>query len=412
MKIAVIGAGIIGVTTAYELNQSGFDVTVYDRRSSVAEETSFANAGAVAPGYVTPWASPGMPWKVISHLFQRHAPVRISRLTRISPVWAWRWYRACRESNYLENRRRLQQLAHYSRDVLHELASQHGLDYESQMGFTVLSRGQAEQRLAEKSLSFLRDAGIEARWLDEDSVRTLEPGLNPDIRFTGGIHVSSDEVGNCRLFAHELKRICIEQGVRFEMGIEVSPLDPQRPTRIHAKDGQHEALFDAVVVCTGPFSSSVLRQLPIPLKIEPIAGYSISATIDHLECAPTAGLMDERYKVAISRIGQRVRVAGAAELGAPPGRMNTRSIQTLYKVLEDWFPGAVKPTTTWQHWRGDRPMVPNGVPWIGPSSVKGVWMNVGHGSSGWALSAGSARLLAQQLTQSITELEATNYHGH
>lgn len=411
MKIAVIGAGIIGVTTAYELRQSGFDVTVFDRHSSVAEETSFANAGAVAPGYVTPWASPGMPWKVLSHLLQRHAPVRISRLTRISPTWAWRWYRACRESAYLDNRRRLQQLAHYSREVLHQLAKSHDLNYESQQGFTVLSRGLLEQRMAEKSLDFLRNAGLEAKWLDEDSVRRLEPGLNPDLRFSGGIHVATDEVGNCRLFAHELKRICVEQGVRFEMGVEIDPISLERPTCITTRSGQQEMAFDAVVICAGPLSASLLRELPIPIRIEPIAGYSISATIDHPECAPTAGLMDERYKVAISRIGQRIRVAGAAELGAQPGRMNARSIQTLYKVLEDWFPGAVKPTTSWQHWRGDRPMVPNGVPWIGPSSVKGVWLNVGHGSSGWALSAGSARLLAQQMAQTPTELQAHHYHG-
>ncbi|NBO16048.1 MAG: FAD-dependent oxidoreductase, partial [Betaproteobacteria bacterium] len=141
-------------------------------------------------------------------------------------------------------------------------------------------------------------------------------------------------------------------------------------------------------------------------------GYSITAPIEHTDYAPVAGLMDERYKVAISRMGQRLRVAGAAELGSRPGRLNPKSIQTLYKVLDDWFPGAVKPTTPWQHWRGERPMMANGVPWIGPSPVKGVWLNVGHGSSGWALSAGSARLLAQQLAHTPTDLQAQHYHAH
>jgi D-amino-acid dehydrogenase len=410
MKIAIIGAGIIGISTAYELQRLGFEVVVYDRHTSVAEETSFANAGAIAPGYVTPWSSPGMLWKILKHWPSRHSPVRVDRLLSISPVWAWQWLRACSEKRYLENRCRVQRLAHYSRDVLHEVAMQHELDYERKSGFTVLSRGVTEQRQAEKSLDFLRSAGVQAQWLDEQGIRALEPGLNPDQPFVGGIHVASDEVGNCRLYAQELKWLCAKLGVRFEMDTEVAPLSAAHPTRIQTPTQQQD--FDAVVVCAGHGSVRLTRQLPLTLRIEPVTGYSITAPIEHTDYAPVAGLMDERYKVAISRMGQRLRVAGAAELGSRPGRLNPKSIQTLYKVLDDWFPGAVKPTTPWQHWRGERPMMANGVPWIGPSPVKGVWLNVGHGSSGWALSAGSARLLAQQLAHTPTDLQAQHYHAH
>ncbi|NBP46063.1 MAG: FAD-dependent oxidoreductase, partial [Betaproteobacteria bacterium] len=215
MKIAIIGAGIIGISTAYELQRLGFEVVVYDRHTSVAEETSFANAGAIAPGYVTPWSSPGMLWKILKHWPSRHSPVRVDRLLSISPVWVWQWLRACSEKRYLENRSRVQRLAHYSRDVLHEVAMQHELDYERKSGFTVLSRGVTEQRQAEKSLDFLRSAGVQAKWLDEQAIRALEPGLNPDQPFVGGIHVASDEVGNCRLYAQELKWLCAKLGVRF-----------------------------------------------------------------------------------------------------------------------------------------------------------------------------------------------------
>lgn len=402
MNIAIVGAGIIGVTTAYELAADGHEVTVLERHGAAALETSFANAGVVAPGYVTPWAAPGMTAKVARHLFSRHAPVRLCwPLAAHELRWILRWRRACDLQTYLANRARLQRLALYSRNRLQLLTGELQLEYDRSTGYLVLLRAEKDRKLVQPGLQVLRDAGMRFREVDAAQARTIEPALNPDTDFVGAVHLPDDEVGNCRQFALLLKNQAQALGARFEFNSTVAPLDPAQPTMLRITRGNDavpaEARFDAVVVCGGLASAALLRPVGLRVPLAAVHGYSVSAPIREPLNAPRSGVMDDRYKVSISRLGNRVRVAGSAEIGGQPNEKRRAAIQTLYKVLHDWFPGAAQLANTGsavQEWKGARPMLPDGPPVLGATHAPGVWVNIGHGSSGWALACGSARAVA------------------
>jgi D-amino-acid dehydrogenase len=437
MKVAVIGAGIIGVTTAYELGADGHEVTVFERRGSVAAETSFANAGLVAPGYVTPWAAPGMPGKVLSHLFSKHTPVRVhATLDPATIGWMWRWWRACRVRTYQANRLRMQRLAYFSREQLHRLTRDLKLDYERSDGYLVLLRTAKDLAMVQPGLASL--AALETRFetLDSDQCRAVEPGLSLETELHAGIYLPDDEVGNCRQFANLLRNEAQRHGVRFRFHTQVRRIVPGRRPQLvtmysppdeatvlnvaldggsaDAQDTQPlpmQALtedFDAIVVCAALDSRSLLRPLGLRLPMQAIHGYSVTAPLRRNEGlydqGPQSALMDERYKVAISRLGARIRVAGSAEIGGSVRRHNTAALETLYKVLHDWFPGSARLSQA-QVWKGARPMLPDGPPVLGASGVDGVWLNLGHGSSGWALSCGSARLLADSIARRPTAID-------
>jgi D-amino-acid dehydrogenase len=402
VRIAVIGAGIIGVTTAYELATDGHAVTVFERHGAAAEETSFANAGVVAPGYVTPWAAPGMAGKVLRSLFARHGAVKLAwPLTPQELGWMWRWARACRLDTYLANRARMQRLAFFSRERLHWLVDSMQLSFDRSPGYVVLLRGEKERRLVEPGLQVLREAGVSFREIDPAATRALEPGLHPETPFLGAIHLPDDEAGNCRQFALLLKDAARAAGAQFAFNAAVEPLDPAAPAVLRVRhageEDPREERYDAVVVCAGVESARLLRPVGIRLPIVPVWGYSVSAPIHEPLHAPRSALMDERYKVAITRLGRRVRVAGSAEIGGSAGHKRQAALQTLYRVLQDWFPGATQLSNRCvaaQEWKGARPMLPDGPPVLGASGVPGVWLNLGHGSSGWALACGSARVVA------------------
>ena len=402
MKIAVIGAGIIGITTAYELAVDGHEVTVFERRGAAAEETSFANAGVVAPGSVTPWAAPGMPGKVLGNLLSRHAAVKLSLpLSGGDLAWMWKWWRACKLETYLANRARLQRLAFYSRERLHHLTAELQLEYDRAEGYTVLLRSEKDSRLVQPGLQVLRDAGVAFSEISAEAVRKIEPAINPDTEFMGGIHLPDDEVANCRQFALLLKDIARNSGVNFEFNTAVARLNSVQAASVLIAGEVAPRQFDRVVICAGLASAALLKPLGLKIPMTAVYGYSISAPIREMLNAPRSALMDERYKVAISRLGNRVRVAGSAEIGGSLAKHRASSVQTLYKVLHDWFPGAAQNANTGasaQLWKGARPMLPDGLPLIGDSGIPGLWLNLGHGSSGWALSCGSARALADVMS--------------
>ena len=425
MKIAIVGAGIIGVTSAYELSADGHQVTVFERRGSVAAETSFANAGVIAPGYVTPWAAPGMPAKVLKHLMSAHAPVRVRGIGGGTLPWMWRWWRACRLRTYQANRLRMQRLAVYSRDRLHELTKSLKLEYESSEGYLVLLRTAKDLAMVQPGLASLDELGTRYESLDARQCRVVEPGLSLDTPLHAGIYLPNDEVGNCRQFTHLLRAEAQRLGARFRFHTDVrrivAGVTPQ-VVHLHSTPHEHNTIlgggtqlpndaqdtvpmadgpvtegFDAVVVCAAVDSKALLRPLGLKLPLQAVHGYSVTAPLRRVEAhgdhGPRSALMDERYKVAISRLGARVRVAGSAEIGGSDTHLHDGAIDTLYKVLHDWFPGSAHLGQA-QRWKGARPMLPDGPPVLGPSGVDGVWLNLGHGSSGWALSCGSARLLA------------------
>jgi D-amino-acid dehydrogenase len=433
VRIAVVGAGIVGVTTAWELAASGHEVTVYERHGSVAEETSFANAGMVAPGYVTPWASPGMPGKVLRQLGARHAAVRLH--ADFDLLWAWRFWRACRTRTWQANRLRMQRLASYSRDRLRGLTDALGLDYERRRGFLVLLRTKKELAAAEAGLESLAALGTRHQLVDPGRCREIEPGLCEATPLHAGLHLPDEEVGNCRQFALLLRRQATRQGVRFRFSTEVTRLhagpaprvearvQPRAPrtepslggassdafpdTRPDEREDENER-YDAIVVCAALGAPDLLKPLGVRVPLQPVYGYSVTAPLrpeeQSLVEGPRAGLMDERYKVAISRLGSRVRVAGSAEVGGRRDRHHAGAIATLYQVLADWFPGAALVGQA-QHWKGARPMLPDGPPVLGASGVDSIWLNLGHGSSGWALACGSARIVADAIDGRTPEID-------
>jgi D-amino-acid dehydrogenase len=395
MNIAIVGAGIIGVTTAWELARDGHEVHVFERRGAAAEETSFANAGVLAPGYVSPWAAPGMRAKVLRSLFTTHGAVKLRwPLAARDLGWMRRWQQACRPETYLANRARMQRLAFYSRGRLHEVSAACELEYDRSEGYLVLLRGKREQKMAQAGFELLRAGGTRFREIDADEARSIEPALSTDTALVGAVHLPEDEVANCRQFALLLKREAESLGAQFHFNCELAPLRRAAPTELTLAAGSEGHRFDAVVVCAGLDSAALLAPLGLRIPLAPVYGHSISAAIREPLNAPRSGVMDERYKVAISRLGMRVRVAGSAELGGQPGIPNPGSLQTLYKVLQDWFPGAVTLQSGVQQWKGARPMLPDGPPVLGASGIPNVWLNLGHGGSGWALSSGSARVLA------------------
>ena len=435
MRVAVIGAGVIGVTTAYELASDGHAVTVFDRCGSVAAECSFANAGLVAPGYVAPWAAPGMARKVVGHLFSAHAPVRVGlHLGQPGLGWLWRWWRACRPAVYRANRARMHRLAQFSHERLRDLTRRLHLDFESGQGFLVLLRSARDLALAEPGIRALGELGAAPQLLDAAGCRAIEPGLSTTTALHAGLYSKDDQVGNCREFAHLLKKEAARAGVRFRFGVEVQGISPGAEPRLRIArvtsaghegpasrgaasewpstqplaEDEAQPAYDAVVVCAAVQSRALLRPLGVKLPLLAIHGYSVTAPLRHddrhLHMEPRAALMDERYKVAISRLGNRVRVAGSAEVGVAAGAGGDAAYRTLDKVLDDWFPGVTRRSAA-QRWRGARPMLPDGPPVLGPSGAEGVWLNVGHGGSGWALACGSARLVADGISGRKTPIE-------
>jgi len=293
MRVAVIGAGVIGVTTAYELAVDGHDVTVFERRGTVAAECSFANAGMVAPGYTGPWAAPGMPLKVARHLFAAHAPVRIGPgLNAATLSWLWRWWRACRTPVYRANRARMHRLAHFSRDRLHQLTQRLHLDFERGQGLLVLLRSERELAQAQAGVQTLKELGVQVELLDAAGCRAIEPGLNPLTPLHAGLYTRDDEIGNCREFSHLLRKEAERAGARFRFNARVVAIAAGAQPRLEVRQMAHDArdgalrslaesndspstlpqpdettepVYDAVVVCAAVESTRLLRPLGVRL---------------------------------------------------------------------------------------------------------------------------------------------------
>ncbi len=391
-KIAVIGAGIVGITTAFELASTGNSVTVFDHNSAAAEEASFANGCVFSPGFVTPWVAPGLPKALLGKLFRDHSPVRIGGLGAKELAWISKWRAACKMDSYLVHRSQLHNLASFSNEVFKDITSKLNLEYENSKGFMILYRSPEEQKNAQRMLQIYNEMGVPLLEISAEKARIIEPALNLETQINGGLYFPEDGIANCRQFALMLKDECEKMGVRFEFNSAVKPLSPAQPTLIQTNNGQIK--FDAVVVCSGVSSAEILAPIGVKVPLLPIYGYSLSAALRESIDAPLSGVLDDRHKVTISRIGQRIRVSGIVQIGGAPKAHISGAFNTLYKVLNDWFPGAARTSENVQEWKGARAMLPEGIPLIGACKVPGVWLNIGHGSSGWTLSCGAARALS------------------
>ena len=411
MKIAVIGAGIIGVTTAYELAQDGHEVTVFERRLAAAEEGSFAIGGLLAPAGTMPWFAPGMPAKVMRQLLSQHAALRLRwPLSRSELGWLWTSWRACRPETYALHHARMQRLASYSRERLHQITADLQLEFDRSEGQLVLLRTAKEQAQMQAHLQMLRDAGLPFKVLNAEESRKIEPALNPDTSFAGALHLPQDEIGNCRQFALLLKNEAQRQGVTFAFSTPVASMASSSPkghgiTLTLAGEAPEQQLFDAAVLCAGVASAQLLQPLGLRLPLAAVHGYSVSAAVREPLNAPRSAITDPRYQVHIARLGQRVRVAGTAEIGGTAEVQRPGTIQTLFKVLHDWFPGAAHLSSGVQTWKGARPMLPDGPPLLGASGIAGLWLNLGHGDSGWTMGCGSARAVADLIAGRTPEID-------
>jgi D-amino-acid dehydrogenase len=410
MKVIILGSGVIGTTTAYYLARAGADVTVIERQDGPARETSFANAGQVSPGYSTPWAAPGIPLKALKWLFQRHAPLRIRPDGTLFQLrWLAAMLRQCSPAHYAVNKERLMRVANYSRDCLRELRAETGIAYEQRtQGTLQLFRSAGQLDAVGRDTAVLRELGVPFEVLDRDGVVRAEPGLaGARESFVGGLRLPDDETGDCHLFTGELARRAQALGVRFRFGTRALRLCVEAGEVVGvelapaAEGAGGEVLrADRVVLALGSHSRALLEPLGLALPVYPVKGYSLTMPI--VETGPDAGavpqstVLDETYKIALTRFDARLRVGGMAELGGFDLRLDPARRATLEKVVRELFPGGDLARA--QFWTGLRPMTPDSTPVVGPAPLRGLYLNTGHGTLGWTMACGSGRLVADLLT--------------
>ncbi len=410
MQVAVIGGGVIGVCTAYFLAAAGHEVVVLERSGNVAQETSFGDAGLVSPGNTSPWAMPGMPKKLLSSLFKSESPVLLKK-TFDPKLWRWlrQWLDECELERYRTNGERMQRLAGYSRQLLQQLREYHELQYEQTRGVMQLFRNQQELRLAQPAIDLLAESEIRHKLVDPDEARQIEPALAMHTPLFSALHLPQDEAGNCPLFTRQLKNIAQAAGVEFHFNSAVQALQPDGNGISFLVDGR-SLHADAVVVAAGIDSLKLLEPLGIGLPVYPVKAYSGTAMIKNFDRAPVASVMDETYKVAVTRLGSRIRIAGTAELGSSDMEMHEAALRTLVKVGEDWFPGAANYNAS-TFWCGIQPTLPDGPPLIGATPVRNLYVNIGHGSWGWTMAVGSGKILSDLLSGSEPDIN-TNGLGY
>jgi D-amino-acid dehydrogenase len=409
MKIAIIGAGIIGVTTAYELAVDGHEVHVFERRASACEEASFAHAGLTGSAAVLPSATPSALSRMLINSFAKHAPERFRLPFRNSELgWIRKWHKASSPQNFSAAFLRLEKLATYSAERLASIRQTLQLEFDTASGHLMLFRSEKDFAQFQPNLALLQEAGIQYQLMDATAARQSESGMHPSTALHQAIRLQSSQVANSRQFALMLKDKAIQRAAHFHFGVTVKALNQHSLGFDVATDGTsgaESADFEHVVLCAGIDAKRLLKPMGLFLPLIPVYGYSISAALREPLDAPSASIMDERYRVSISRLGNRIRVAGGAEIGGNPHTINQAQIQTLYKVLADWFPASADTQKQVQVWKGASPSLPNGLPVIGQLGTEGprnLWLNVGHGQSGWALACGSARVIADQISGQTT----------
>lgn len=408
MRIVVLGAGVIGVTTAWSLAKAGHEVTVIDRQSGPALETSFANAGEISPGYASPWAAPGIPLKALKWMFMQHSPLIIQPRPDLFKIeWMARMLMNCTAAAYEVNKSRMVRLAEYSRDCLKELRAETGVTYDERtQGTLQVFRTQKQVDAAAKDIKVLKADGVPFEMLDAEACIAAEPGLAPSQdKIAGGLRLPGDETGDCFKFTNRLADMAAAAGVKFRYGISIDRLekDGDRIVAVHTSAGRITA--DSFVLALGSYSPRLVKDLGMRLPVYPVKGYSITVPIVDEALAPVSTVMDETYKVAITRLGDRIRVGGLAEIAGFSHSLPEKRRATLVHSVEDLFGGAGDQSQA-TFWTGLRPMTPDGTPIVGRSTIKNLFLNTGHGTLGWTMAAGSAAVLADVISGRPTAIDA------
>lgn len=397
MKVLILGSGVVGVTSAYYLAAQGHEVAVVDRQPSPAMETSYANAGQVSFGFSSPWAAPGIPQKAIKWMFQEHAPLKIQ--PRMDPTMArfmLQMFNNCNAERYAINKERMVRVAEYSRACINTLREETGIRYEDrQRGLLQLFRNESQVEAVGKDMRVLEQCGVRHKLLGAEEIQDVEPALaRVPGKFVGGLHLPDDQTGDCHLFTNRLADYCRDKlGVEFLFNVDIQRIKRQSGRIESVVTSAGEMTADSYVVCLGSYSPFLVKDLDISLPIYPVKGYSLTVPVTDDGGAPQSTVMDETFKVAISRFDNRIRVGGTAELASYDLNLLEKRRATISMVVRDVFPegGDIEKA---EFWTGLRPMTPDSTPIIGATKYDNLWLNTGHGTLGWTMSCGSGQLLA------------------
>jgi D-amino-acid dehydrogenase len=408
VKVLILGSGVIGVTSAYYLARAGHEVTVVDRQPRPGLETSFANAGEVSPGYSSPWAGPGVPVKAIKWLLMKHGPLVIRpKLDPVMWIWLLKMLRNCTAARYAVNKRRMIPIAEYSRDCLRALRHETGIRYdERERGTLQLFRYASQLDGTADDIAVLKQYGVPFEVLDRAGCIAAEPALSAvQDKIAGGLRLPRDETGDCHMFTQALALEAEKLGVRFAFNVAIEGLnaDATRITGVATSKGMLQA--DAYVVALGSWSPRLVQPLGVSLPVYPVKGYSITVPIVDPTGAPESTVMDETHKVAVTRLGDRIRVGGTAELAGYTLKLHEARRNTLAHVVGDLFPRGGDISRA-EFWSGLRPMTPDGPPVIGATRYANLHLNTGHGTLGWTMACGSARVLADMLSGRKPDIDA------
>jgi D-amino-acid dehydrogenase len=397
MNIVVLGSGVVGVTTAYYLAKSGHEVTVIDRQASPVMETSFANAGQISPGYSAPWAAPGVPLKAIKWMMQDLAPLRIKPMADPAFLkWMFQMISNCTQDAYQINKSRMLRVAEYSSECIELITQEHNLQYDHRNGGTLqVFRTDKQAEAAEADMRILDECGVAYESLDVAGCVASEPALDHvKSKLVGGLRLPGDGTGDCYKFTNGLADVCKSMGVNFRFNTEIVGLEHAggEITGVTIASGER-VVADCYVVAMGSYSPLLLKPLDIHLPIYPVKGYSLTLPVVDESRAPVSTVMDETYKVAVTRFDDRIRVGGTAELTGLDLSLPADRRRNADFVVTDLFRGCVDLKQA-DVWTGLRPMTPDGTPILGETKFPNLILNTGHGTLGWTMGAGSAKYVS------------------
>ncbi|WP_140179500.1 D-amino acid dehydrogenase [Providencia stuartii] len=413
MKVLVLGAGVIGVTTAWYLAQEGHDVIVLDRQMDVAEETSAGNAGQISPGYATPWGAPGIPLKAVKWMFEKHAPLAIKPDGSLFQLrWMWQMLKNCDIQHYAMNKSRMVRIAEYSRDCIRQLRADTGISYEGRQGGTLqLFRTEKQFESAANDIAVLKQEGVPYELLTANELSKAEPALEyVKHKLTGGLRLPNDETGDCQQFTKKLAKLAQNAGVKFQFGSHIEQIltDGNKVSGVRCDGVVMQA--DRYVVAMGSYSTELLHNL-VKIPVYPLKGYSLTMPIIDAQRAPTSTILDETYKIAVTRFDERIRVGGMAEVVGFNLNILKKRCETLKMVVQDLYQGGgdIEQAT---FWTGLRPMTPDGTPIVGPTAYTNLYLNTGHGTLGWTMACGSGKLLADLISGNKPDIASDDLSVH
>ena len=409
MHVIVLGAGVVGVTTAYQLAKDGHRVTVVDRQPLAANETSFGNAGMIAPGHSYTWASPKAPGILFRSLFQRDQALRLT--LRADPhMWAWcfRFLKNCSAERAKTNTLNKLRLCQYSQKVLQETLTETAIEYDrNTRGILFLYRDAQSFDAGVKHMKILEDGGQKFHVLDFAGVIQVDPALAAARgKIHGGLHGPTDESGDCHKFTNALADASRKLGVDFRFGTTISAVEAEGDRIGKVRTDKGDLTGDAVVMALGSFAPFFTRKLGIDLPVYPVKGYAVTMPIKNAGAAPRVPGIDENFLVAYTPMGDRIRMTATAEFTGYDTSHKPADFRTAMEVAENLFPGAGDFSRA-QYWAGLRPMTPEGTPRIGPTKYKNLYLNAGQGHMGWTMSHGSARVLADMMAGRKPAIDTT-----